>query len=146
LTLPFCLCHGHVIRLLAVCCLLVQVGCGGGKDAVPSKPTFPVKGQVFFEDRPVKGALVVFHPLDDPGSKPVRSYARTEADGRFTLSTYVPQDGAPAGRYAVTIVIEDDGDGSRSLPARYASPQTSGFVVQVKEGNNQLQPFLLRRS
>ena len=74
---------------------------------------------------------------------------------QFTLSTYGPRDGAPAGEYLVTVewwqarpTKARDGDDSppiNRLPARYASAQASRLRVQVAEGTNELQPFQLSK-
>jgi hypothetical protein len=130
--------------LCLICCASMLLGCTG-KPGPRVRPTFPVRGQVFYEGRPVARALVVLHPrpaLDDP---PVLSFARTETYGSFQISTYKPNDGAPAGKYAVAIIKEDDQEGVHLLPSNYASPDTSGFTVEVREEDNTLPPFRLRR-
>jgi hypothetical protein len=142
---PFRLRVTRIVRLLAACCSLACEACSTKPEA-SQKPTFPVKGQVLAEGRPASGVLVVFHLLDATGPQPLRAYARTDADGTFTLSTYQPHDGAPAGRYAVTVVSPDDNEGRHWLPPRYALPDTSGLRVEIKPGTNQLTPFRLRRN
>jgi hypothetical protein len=104
-----------------------------------------VKGQVLLDDRPVGNALVVLHPQDRTEGASVLSYARTDSDGRFTVSTYEPFDGAPAGKYAVTVLKEDDQEGKHVLPPAYASPDTSGLNITVAPGPNELRPFRLQR-
>lgn len=98
------------------------------------------------DDQPLKKAVVALHPLD-AGAKTgpiVRSYARTDAAGNFELSTYQRGDGVPAGRYAVTI-LQDADEGGVRVPERYANPKTSGLIVEVKEEENTLPAFRLRR-
>jgi hypothetical protein len=68
-------------------------------------------------------------------------------DGSFRLTTFTANDGAPAGRYVVTITMKDrdaDGESTNVLPAKYAKPETSDLHCEVKTGNNELQPFILR--
>lgn len=131
-------------RLLVLALVLVCAGCGprGGK---ARKPTVPVRGLVLLEDKPLPGAVVVFHPLDDPAPEAPRSYARTSPDGGFALATYETGDGAPAGRYAVVILALDGEEGTSLIPARYGSVESSGLRADIKEGNNELPPFRLRR-
>jgi hypothetical protein len=119
--------------------------CGSAPPRDPSqKPTFAARGRVLLDDQPLKNAVVTLHPLGDTATKPVRSYARTDAEGNFELSTYQPGDGVPAGRYAITI-LQDADEGAVRVPQRYANPKTSGLIVEVKEEENALPAFRLRR-
>src|SRR5262249_27157236 len=86
-----------VLRLVPV--LLAGAGCASG-DRVP---LHPVRGKVPHTGKPGKGPLVVFHPLGQPGGHLPKPPASTDADGRFSLTTERPADGAPAGAYAVTV-------------------------------------------
>lgn len=108
---------------------------------------FPVSGQVTFQGKPTKGALVVFHRLDPPESWNETPRAYVLDDGSFSMTTRTRDDGAPAGSYAVTIVWqpqddEDEDPGPNLLPRKYSNPDTSGLVVEV-EGPTTLPPFEL---
>jgi len=120
------------------------------------RPVFPVRGQVLFEGKPTPGALVLFHPLNDPDPRAPRPVARVAADGGFAPTTYRTDDGAPAGEYAVTVTWVNEVDNQSApkeeqreprnqVPDRYAKPETSGLRVQIKEGPNELSPFRLTR-
>src|SRR5262249_18859054 len=67
-----------------------------------------------------------------------------EPDGSFTLTTYVANDGAPVGDYAVAVTLrtppwdELGKPGPNQLPARYGQPQTSGLRAKVIEGTKEL--------
>jgi serine/threonine-protein phosphatase CPPED1 len=104
------------------------------------KPTQPARGKVLFDGQPVAGAEVVLQSL----SKGPSADAVTGADGTFVLSTYMADDGAPAGEYAVTIVwrkprYEASGKpGKNLLPARYAQKGTSPLKAIIKTGKNDL--------
>jgi hypothetical protein len=100
---------------------------------------------VLLEGNPVPNVVVIFHPKNSSDPKVVRSYARTDSEGRFTVSTYTIDDGVPAGRYVVTIMNPDGEDGANLLPPRYASLHASGLEAEIKEGVNELPPFQLRR-
>ncbi len=80
----------HLGALLGV----VLTGCGGGGIA-------PVRGVVTLEGAPVAGATVLFMPDGQGGGRPASGF--TASDGTFRLSTYKPDDGAPAGKYRVLI-------------------------------------------
>ena len=63
-------------------------------------------------------------------------------NGTFRLSTYASYDGAPPGRYAVTIIyrspaekVDDENRGPDLLEGRYADPKTTPFTIEIKNGN-----------
>jgi hypothetical protein len=80
--------------------LLVVLGCGKADER---RPVFAVSGAVTYNGEPMAGAMISLHPLGDPDPRALRSHATADKDGRFKLSTYLSEDGAPAGEYAVTI-------------------------------------------
>lgn len=133
-----------VVPLLAGLLLVPAWACAS-RQGPPKKPTHPVNGRVLFEGRPVHNVLVVFHPTGPDAADQPPSMAKTDHEGRFQLSTYDLHDGAPVGKYAVTITAEEDQGTVGELPAIYASPATSGITVEVREGTNSLPPFQLRR-
>jgi hypothetical protein len=112
---------------------------------------------VLFEDKPAVGAIVWLHPLEtiDEKDPTVRAEIQrprgiVEDDGSFQMSTYGTKDGAPIGRYLVTVFWTknaggDDG-GEDLLPPRYQDPKTSGLpVIEIKSEPNELPPFRLTR-
>jgi hypothetical protein len=119
-----------------------------------------VRGQVFYEGKPADGAVVFFHPQtprpskdEAPGDHPSPAdlpSGKVGPDGWFELTTYKRGKGASAGRYAVTISWTNsptgaDDDEKELLPPRYLDPATSQLTAEVKQGDNQLSPFLLTR-
>ena len=139
---------GVAVVLAAV----VGVSCqGDGR-----RPVFPVRGQVLFENKPTPGALVIFHPVNDPDPRAPRPLARVAANGSFALTTYGNEDGAPAGEYAVTVAwvkevdnqtapVEERREPKNLVPERYGKPETSGLRVHIKEAANDLKPFQLTK-
>jgi serine/threonine-protein phosphatase CPPED1 len=107
------------------------------------RPTYPVRGKVYFEGTPAAGATVTFYVRNGPRVTWTGD-ALVEGDGSFVLSTYTAWDGAPEGEYVVTVVNdgtyvgEDEKPRSNVLPARYAQPGTSPLRVTVKRGVNEL--------
>lgn len=115
----------------------------------------------------VPQAVVIFHPVEDTGeqAKKLRPFAYADAEGNFDLKTYVTGDGAPPGKYRVSIIAHSIGPGpkrdkdapaadadSAPLPSiaipeavsrKYASVDTSGIEVEIKYGENNLEPFEL---
>jgi hypothetical protein len=137
--------------------LVFLAGCPG-----PAKePVYPVKGKVFYRDKPCAGAVVWFYPAD--AAEATRMHPNTDTrpngvvqeDGSFEMSTHGTKDGAPAGRYRVTVMWTKSvpgkgrGEGAEEnlLPLRYMDPEKAGLpVVEVKElkgGVNELPPFNL---
>ncbi len=119
----------------------------------PRKAVSPARGQVFLEGKPAAGALVVFHPVDDPTPNALDPRAVVERDGTFILSTHNAHDGAPPVRYAVTVhdvrnATEEGGPpaaASRRIPTRYANPTTSGLEAQVRAHPDNAFTFRLTR-
>jgi hypothetical protein len=109
------------------------------------KPVHPVQGKVFFEGTPTPNAVVTFYLLDKDSKRFARAAdGMVEADGSFTLSAYVANDGAPAGDYAVTVVwwspmVDPEGKaGPNLLPGRYAKPETTPLKATIKAGSNEV--------
>jgi 3',5'-cyclic AMP phosphodiesterase CpdA len=123
------------------------------EEGVPRKvkATVPVKGRVFLEGKPIPNAQVVFHYLDEKNKKVIRAGdGYVEEDGTFQLTSYKAFDGAPVGKYAVTLTWRDpfySQTGAISpnrLPEKYASIDTSGLRVEVNEGRNEFMFELAR--
>ena len=122
--------------------------------AIPGRqPVYPVSGAVFVKNEPAAGAIIFFHSATDPtnphGLHPV---AKADDDGTFRLTSYLKNDGAPAGEYVVTITwpaprpagASDEGMTPRDrLNGAYATPAVSKLRATVVAGNNQLEPFRL---
>ncbi|MHB9081972.1 MAG: hypothetical protein ACYC3X_31290 [Pirellulaceae bacterium] len=77
--------------------LLVCVGCG---EKAGVSGTVPVTGLVMLDGKPVAGASVTFSPTGKGGRAAVGT---TDAEGRYTLTTMKPGDGAIPGSYNVAI-------------------------------------------
>lgn len=116
-------------------------------------PLYPVRGEVFFDGKPAAGAIVVLHPAGDDAVDAPRPSGQVKEDGSFELDTFPHGKGAPAGDYKVAIVWYDPkgevnpqtGEAPSLLPARYASPATSGLGAHVDAGPTQLKPYQLSR-
>ncbi len=133
---------------LVVACLL----CGCGAPRGPA--CYPVRGQVQQGGKPLAEALVAFYPLDAPPQPFPKPMAHTDGEGRFELMTFVTGDGAPPGRYAITVELraprqvgeEIVRDGPSLLPARYARPETSGLNAEVVAGENEIPSIVVDES
>jgi hypothetical protein len=115
-----------------------------------AKRIYPVEGKVLFEGKPASGAMVQFHPVSSDEKDPLVPQAQVAADGSFRLTSLEFEDGAPAGRYAVTVfwgVPSKGGDGFDRIlvPVRYLKSETSGLTAEVPEQETKLKPFVLTR-
>lgn len=87
--------------LAAAICLVVF----GGYQlfARASRPKlYPTDGIVLFQGKPAVGATVTLIPVGKSGPR-ISATGKVGEDGTFKLTTYQLNDGAPAGRYKVTI-------------------------------------------
>lgn len=110
--------------------MLLVAGCGQ-----PRPPTVRVTGTVTYRGSPVSAADINFIPRDGrPAS------GRTDNQGQFTLTTFVPGDGVLLGEHIVTIGkqepknVNDEGpyvDYVDVLPAKYADIKASPLRATV---------------
>jgi hypothetical protein len=133
-----------LLRAVLLVVLLLGVSCAGGKRV------YPVTGKVLYEGKPAAGAVVHFHPQDKSASPPRVPMAEVGADGTFRLTTFAKGDGAPPGRYAVTVfwgMLAKEGEGLDKIyvPGRYLHPATSGLSAEVPSKATELPPFQLTR-
>lgn len=140
-------------------------GCGSGRPE-----TVPVSGVVTLDGKPIEGANVMLYPdtgeLAGAGTQGKKSDAvgrpavgATDKDGKFTLETFEPGDGALPGKYKVGVIKKEvtgflaDQDGLSGgiapagvkekwiTPQKYADPNKSGLTAEVKSG---MQPLELK--
>jgi hypothetical protein len=120
----------------------LTLGCGGDSRV----PLFPATGSVLVDGKPAGGVVVRLFPADSVGDRDaLQPFATTEENGGFSLGTYDKGDGAPAGRYKVTLFQPDRPPGPAHpndlLGGQYADPQLSKIEVEITEGPNTLKPF-----
>ena len=114
------------------------------------RTVYPVKGKIIYSGESLEGAVIAFHPADAKSDGPV-PYGVIQRDGSFQLSTYGPNDGAPAGSYRVTVtldIIPENGereDAYPSGPQRYASLDTTDLTAEVPSGGGELPAFTLSK-
>ncbi len=132
-----------LLSIAAACALVAMGGCGSGRPK-----TVPVTGTVTLDAKPVEGASVMFMP--EAGGKP--AVGVTDKDGRFTLKTFEPGDGALPGKHNVSITKQEttgftaDKDGLSGppgpggpkvtwiVPQKYSDAKNSGLTADVKPG------------
>ena len=130
---------------------------------IPMQKTVAVTGRVVLDGQPVEGLDVRLIPTDKTNFKLQETpLGRTDKDGRFTLTTYHSNDGAPKGEYLVALAYPDQAadesadetqaalaaararkaPGRKRFPAVYQVPQKSGLKVTVGTAG-ELPPFEL---
>lgn len=130
-------------KLNRLCVILAATaflaGCGGGNSSSPV--TVPVQGVVKYQGQPVPKLSVAFIP-----DKGMLASGTTDAQGKFTLMTNKPGDGAMVGSYKVGIKFVPDeipempglpGTEKKApaspIPQKYADPATSGLTKTVEK-------------
>lgn len=76
----------------------LTLGCGG--KPTKREPVFAIKGTVTYKGQPVVAADVIFVCAEKKRS----AFGRTDEKGFYKLTTFVPNDGAVAGKHVVTVV------------------------------------------
>jgi len=138
----------------------------------------PASGLVTYQGKPVDRATVTFHPASPEavavpkgkeGPEVASPTTQTDAEGKYTMSTYLADDGLPAGDYKVTVVwapqilavgtgeeLSDDDKASGEfgpvrrnqrdkdkLGGKYANPATTTLKATVEPGKANVFPLEL---
>jgi hypothetical protein len=146
------------LRRAAALLILVAAGCGGGADKWSKKrpAVHQVSGTVLLDGAPIAGANVNFVPSGGTTA----AYALTDEKGNFRLSTFAQADGAPSGKYRVTVqkTVQETapdpmgGDNppvvvkeTSLVPEKYSDPETSGLLAEVGDKGSKGLVFELKR-
>jgi hypothetical protein len=112
----------------------------GDKPGGDRKEVFPVTGEAVVDGKPAAGVQVQLHDVNGMDKQmPTMSAGVTDEQGKFQISTYDQNDGAPAGDYVATFawselnLISRD-QGPDKLKKKYSNPKTSTFKVKVESG------------
>lgn len=133
----------------ASACLVLLPGCGPG-DRVE---VFPTQGIVLFNGEPMMGGgAISFVPLD--GQQGRAAGGTINAEGKFTMTTYDPDDGSMPGKFRAIVIQstaaetetvgDSDAEGAedtevgftvptaKRIPFRYADVANSPLTVEIK--------------
>jgi hypothetical protein len=149
--------------LTALGILGLVFGCGG-PSGPPRPQTVPASGMVMLDSKAVEGAEVALIPTKEDGF-PARG--RTDAAGKFTLSSFGQADGAVPGEYRVTVTLtKSTGPAPDPLapgtfkgnpyeaatkavewvvPQKYSAADKSGLTATVKAGMEPLKFDLISK-
>jgi hypothetical protein len=115
----------------------------------------PVSGRVLFEGQPLAGAKIVLHPIGaQSADAPPSPSGVTNAEGDFTLTSFQPGDGAPAGSFIATVEWTPKkptaGASRKSNPAAaaklYGQPESSPLLIAITGETTTLPTFELSSS
>jgi hypothetical protein len=129
------------IPLIGMSALLI--GCSGG-----DFPTARTTGRVVCEGQPVPHVMVFFEPMQSGKSALVgkQGFARAEADGTFSLSTYGENDGAVIGHHRVRVGPPRGDEFPNFKCACYLNPEVDIMEVDVKKGKNEFEIVLKKKT
>lgn len=120
---------GLLKKALFLSACLALVGCGSSNSPVP------VHGIVLRDGQPFGGAMIRLLS-DDPKARPAHAFSKP--DGRFSLSTYKPDDGAVPGEYKVLITYTEP---TPDLPATATQEETMRAMEAAAKKRK--QPLLI---
>ena len=143
-------------RRFSLLCLSVWLcavfGCSAGSDkwVKGRPPVYKASGKVMYQGKPLEGALVLYHPVSGETS----AYGRTDPNGKFLLTTFEQDDGAPEGPYKVVVTKMEyevkptayDSPDEKAvaripkplLPAKYSKKETTDLTAEVvADGDNE---------
>lgn len=143
------------ISLLSFACLTLA-GCSGA-----DRPDLvEIEGTVTLDGEPLGEAQIYFLTADPDSPYQRPASGKTDASGKFTLSTYGDAEGVPLGTYKVGVIKQEvvgelpenanpEGLGESGVPIKmkwltpreYASPDESGITVEVTSDG--MQPAVI---
>lgn len=145
--------------LLGLIPILFCLSCsGGGKYN-------SVQGKVLYNNEPIQGVVVTFHPKQKATSAEMPRGV-TDEDGTFIMKTG-KDEGTPIGEYLVTFYCLQPAEGKADKKGKskgattkgmtmqkgemedlfkgaYSNEGKSTFKVEIKSGKNELEPFNLK--
>jgi hypothetical protein len=130
-------------------CLLPLALALAGCQESRSLATYEVKGRILLANgKPLSSGRVTFVAADGLG---LAASGDIGSDGRFTLSTRDPGDGAAPGLYKIRIEPAEVKTKKRNhlairpgFPLKYVDEDSSGLSITVRPESNQLEPITLK--
>jgi hypothetical protein len=132
--------------------LVLIAGCGGSGQKMT---LVPVTGKCLFKGKPAVNAQIIFHPLSRTAEweGAYNPHGTVQSDGSFQVSTYKPNDGAPAGEYKIQITWfhnpnskSQDPESSSAAVDRLGdqySAEKTPLKITVSADQPALEPFQL---
>jgi hypothetical protein len=146
---------------IAVGLLPWLVGCGDSK-----KTVYKASGIALYDDNtPLKNVRLNFYPSAALMEGENAPHAETDENGKFQLSTYGDNDGAPAGEYKVTVspaapMLKPPGPGEKptttpgkmpqmtklDVASEYLTPEKTTAKVTITTGDNSQLKVQVKRA
>jgi 5-hydroxyisourate hydrolase-like protein (transthyretin family) len=118
---------------------LCLVGCN--RTQYYGHPPHLVSGQLLVNGKPADNADIQLFPVED-WERAIIPQGSTDEEGRFILSTFSMEDGAPTGEYEVAVSWPAYRHGKRFGPDRLAGKlanhKTSGVRVRIEDSTSEL--------
>jgi len=129
-------CHLPIFLVLTAVALPLT-GCGGKQLPPGMPPPVPCEIIVIQEDKPLEGAVVRLHPVDDSNSS-WTAMGRTDASGKAVIYTLDQYKGAVPGKYKVIVSKTETEDPGPPVPSAEAQgrgrPLGSFYLVEEQYG------------
>jgi hypothetical protein len=140
----------HTLCPVALLALAVAAAGGCSAGQAPGPKPVPVHGLIRYNGKLLDGAHVIFTNTEAG----ISAEGVTDAHGKFSLTTFQPNDGAVPGHYHVTVTKaqEPTRHGAANappvfrpggaphprwlIPQKYSSLKTSGLTADVNEAGN----------
>ena len=118
--------------------LLILVGCSQEKLPIPTQQ---ISGRVLYDNKAAEGVAIYLGPIAAPTIPdiPANPHGITDKDGRFSISTYGENDGAPKGKYQLMMMWVDQNSKLESKPERFFGwydSVNSKIMVDITDGEN----------
>ena len=118
--------------------LLILVGCSQEKLPIPTQQ---ISGRVLYDNKAAEGVAIYLGPIQAPTIPdiPANPHGVTDKDGRFSISTYGENDGAPKGKYQLLMMWVDESSTLESKPERFFGwydSVNSKIMVDITDGEN----------
>ena len=113
-------------------------GCGKENVVIPTQQ---ISGRVLYDNKAAEGVAIYLGPIEAPTIPdiPANPHGITDKDGRFSISTYGENDGAPKGKYQLMMMWVDQNSKLESKPDRFFGwydAANSKIMVQILAGEN----------
>jgi hypothetical protein len=118
--------------------LVILVGCSQEKLPISTQQ---ISGRVLYDNKAAEGVAVYLGPIQAPTIPdiPANPHGVTDKDGRFSISTYGENDGAPKGKYQLMMMWVDENSKLESKPERFFGwydSVNSKIMVDITDGEN----------
>lgn len=118
--------------------LLILVGCSQEKLPIPTQQ---ISGRVLYDNKAAEGVAIYLGPIAAPTVPdiPANPHGVTDKNGRFSISTYGENDGAPKGKYQLMMMWIDENSKLESKTERFFGwydSVNSKIMVEITDGEN----------